>query len=251
MNPLASSWWLRRCDQVGAAPSLEGRPFIDNAGRLVVGARLRLASVPVQSHLVVARGGELHLGDDVVIGHGAAIAAHRRIRIGSGTRIGPFVVISDTDFHVAGRRDAEPETSPIEIGRDVRIGSRVTVLRGATLGDGVRVLAGSVVSGQVPSGATIGGVPARPAGAAAGAVDASTADRVAQLVAMVLGLHAAPAPATALTELEGWDSLAALRLLLSLEEAFGVTLEQDAVPRARRVSDLVSLVEAASLSPSL
>jgi acetyltransferase-like isoleucine patch superfamily enzyme/acyl carrier protein len=237
---------LRRCTAVGAAPELEGRPFVVNAGRLVIGARLRLASVPVQSHLIVARGGELLLGHDVVIGHGAAIFAHSRIAIGSGTHIGPFVTIADTDFHVAGRRDAEPEVSPVEIGRDVRIGSRVTVLRGAVIGDGARVLAGSVVSGQIPAGETVSGLPARRAGAGADAGEAPTPDRVALLVATALGLRAAPEVTAALAELDGWDSLAALRLLLILEETFGVTLDQDAVPRARHVLDLVTFVEAAT-----
>ena len=91
-------------------------------------------------------------------GHGAAIAAHQSIRIGTGSRIGPFCAIADTDFHVVGRPDEKPETSPIDIGPGVRLGARVTVLRGAVIGEGASVESGSVVSGVVPAGACVGSV---------------------------------------------------------------------------------------------
>jgi acetyltransferase-like isoleucine patch superfamily enzyme/acyl carrier protein len=224
---------------------LAGRPSVQNQGRLVVGARLRLDSVPVQSHLVVAPGGLLELGDDVSIGHGAAIAAHAHVRISDGARIGPFVSIADTDFHVAGQREARPERTPIWLGRGVRLAARVTVLRGAVIGDGVRVLAGSVVAGVVQAGATVGGVPARVIGARARGGAAEPAEEVPRIVAEVLALPGPPGPGQGPSELEGWDSLGALRLLLALEERFEVTLDESAMPRARSVADLTELVEAA------
>jgi acetyltransferase-like isoleucine patch superfamily enzyme/acyl carrier protein len=241
--------WLRGCDEVGEGAVLQGRPYVENKGKLTIGARLTLTSVPVQSHLVVAPGGVLEIGDDVVIGHGAAVAAHALVRIGPGSRLGPFVSIADTDFHVAGQRDAKPESSPIVLGREVRLGSRVTVLRGSVIGDGARVLAGSVVSGEVPAGATVGGVPARPVGkgAPAGAAEAGddAATLVPRVVADTLALKEAPALELGPAELPGWDSLGSLRLLMALEERFGVTLDEAAVPKARRVADLVRLVEEA------
>jgi acetyltransferase-like isoleucine patch superfamily enzyme/acyl carrier protein len=235
--------WLRDCSMVGAAPALEGRPWVDNRGRLEIGARLVLSSRPVQSHLVVARGASLILGDDVSIAQGAAIAAHRFISIGDGARIGPFAVISDTDFHVAGKRDARSDTAPVVIGCGVRLGSRVTVLRGSSIGDGARVTAGSVVAGVIAAGAVVAGVPAR-------AVSRAGLARLPDIVASVLGLSAAPGPGTALTELRGWDSLSALRVLLAIEEAFAVILEEGAVARARDLAELSRLVEAARLARS-
>lgn len=242
---LRAALWLRRCDAVGRGAALVGRPWIENRGRLVIGDRLRLSSVPVQSHLVVAPGGALEIGDDVSIGHGAAVAAHASIRIGAGSRIGPFVAVADTDFHVAGQREARPESSPITLGRDVRIGSRVTVLRGAVVGDGARVLAGSVISGEVPAGATVGGVPARPIGQGRrGEIDDPSVE-VPRVVAETLVLPDLPSLEQGPDDLSGWDSLGALRLLLALEERFGVTLDETAMPRARYVADLVALVRAA------
>ncbi|HVP68491.1 MAG TPA: acyltransferase [Anaeromyxobacteraceae bacterium] len=240
---LRGALWTRR---LGAGARATGTPWISNQGRLAVGARFRLSCLPVQSHLVVARGAALEIGDDVVVGHGAAIAAHRSIRIGSGCRIGPFANIADTDFHVAGQRDAEPETTPIAIGRGVRIGARVTILRGAAIGDGATVEAGSVVSGIVAAGARVGGVPARPRGErAVGADGEDLPTRVSAAVARALGLAVAPGLDAGREAVPGWDSLGALLVLLALEEEFGVTLDEGKAPQANGVGDLLALVDAA------
>ena len=49
----------------------------------------------------------------------------------------------------------------IEIGNDVWIGSRATILEGVNIGDGVIVAAGAVVAKDIPPYAIVGGVPAR------------------------------------------------------------------------------------------
>ncbi|HZZ84809.1 MAG TPA: phosphopantetheine-binding protein [Anaeromyxobacteraceae bacterium] len=252
LRHLARLLWLRACDEVGEGVTLEGRPSIENAGRLVLGARVHLSSSPVQSHLVVARGGALILGDDVHLAHGAAIAAHRSIRIGAGARIGPFAVISDTDFHVAGAPEVRAEGAAVVIGRAVRLGSRVTILRGSSIGDGARVAAGSVVSGDVAAGAAVAGVPARPApaGASALAQGETLAAQVPRVVAAALGLKASPGPGDGPRELPEWDSLGALRVLLALEEELGITLDESAAMRARDLSELTALVEAAEVRRS-
>jgi len=48
------------------------------------------------------------------------------------------------------------------IGKDVAIGTNSTILAGVTIGDGAMIGAGSVVTHDVPAGATVCGVPARP-----------------------------------------------------------------------------------------
>ncbi len=47
------------------------------------------------------------------------------------------------------------------IGRNVWIGMRAIVLKGATIGDGAVIAAGSVVTGDIPGNVLAGGVPAR------------------------------------------------------------------------------------------
>ncbi len=76
-----------------------------------------LASRPVPSHLVAGPGAILHIGNDVSIGCGAAIAAIQHVHIGDGTRIGPFVIIMDTNFHGApGDQSLQHDCRPVTIG---------------------------------------------------------------------------------------------------------------------------------------
>lgn len=49
----------------------------------------------------------------------------------------------------------------IEIGNDVWIGSRATILEGVNIGDGAIVAAGAVVTKDIPPYAIVGGVPAK------------------------------------------------------------------------------------------
>ena len=56
--------------------------------------------------------------------------------------------------------DAEQKIS-VEIGNDVWIGARATILEGVTIGDGAVVAAGAVVTKDVPPYAIVGGIPAK------------------------------------------------------------------------------------------
>ena len=51
--------------------------------------------------------------------------------------------------------------SPLRIGPDVWIGTKASVLRGASIGTGVVVAAHAVVRGDIPDYAIVGGIPAR------------------------------------------------------------------------------------------
>jgi acetyltransferase-like isoleucine patch superfamily enzyme/acyl carrier protein len=239
--------WLRSCAEVGADPRLEGRPSLGGGERIRIGARFHLASVPSPSHMVTGPKGFITIGDDVSIGHGAAIAAHVRIGIGDGTRIAPYVIILDTDFHAVGDQagHSQAQAEAISIGRGVRIGSHVTILRGAELGDGAIVTAGSVVSGKVPAGVRVSGVPARVAmvRAGAGAGDADASIVVPEVVRDSFGLEALPGPAEGKAEIGQWDSLGALRLLLALEDTLGLSLNADDVMHAGTVGALIDVVE--------
>lgn len=234
------TFWLRKCAKIGDDCRLVGHPTIMSWPnvRITIGDRFRLSSLPEESHIMAGDGAEIAIGDDVWIGHGASISANRRVSIGHGTKIAPFVTIMDTDFHVAGDRSAAPTSTPILIGRDVRIGNGVTILRGATIGDGARVEPGAVVSGEIPPGATAGGVPARVRNANTN--DGS--DDVLNVVMRALGLAAPPTRDDGPRNLPGWDSLGSLKLLLALEDVFEITLEQDALLRVQSVADVASLV---------
>jgi serine acetyltransferase len=200
----------------------------------------------VVSHLLTGPEGDLEIGDDVVIGHGAAISCFSQMRIGNGAHLGPFAVVSDSDFHVVGDRNAAPVPRPVDIGSGVRIGARVTILPGSRIGDGAVVAAGSTVAGVIAPGAIVAGVPARavrdPAATNATAMDGSWEDAVRALVQRTLGLSTLPLLDQGPGELPQWDSLGALRLLLGLEEELGIRLSEKEMVGVKRVADLVAFV---------
>jgi acetyltransferase-like isoleucine patch superfamily enzyme len=126
--------------------------------------------------------GELVIGDDVWFSPGCTLAVHRSVSIGSNCVFAEYVSIHDNN-HAAGALQ-EPlaargfETAPIRIGRNVWVGAKATILMGVTIGDNAIVGANSVVTRDVPAGATVAGAPAReldPARTPPGALPAETA----------------------------------------------------------------------------
>jgi maltose O-acetyltransferase len=234
------AWLAGKCTSLGKDAWLRGRPAVSNRGRLIIGSRFRCASTPVASHLVTAPRGLLQIGDDVSFSYGAAIYCEAQIRIGDGTRLGPYAVLADTNFHVVGDLLARPEPRPVEIGRGVKIGARVNILPGATIGDGATVAAGSTVRGAVAPGALVTGVPAkvhRP--------KECTAESLRALVRRIFELSEAPALSSGLAELTRWDSFGALRLLLAIEHELEVRLDEAEMARVKSIADLVAAVERA------
>ena len=130
-------------------------------GIIEIGSDFRFGSRPSASHIVALKGARIVIGDNVAIAYGAALTAMRSIEIGDGTQIGPFVVIMDSDFHRVGNRDDGGDVAAVVIGRNVRIGARVTILRGTTIGDNARIRSGSTVQGVVRAGSAVAGVPAK------------------------------------------------------------------------------------------
>lgn len=220
---------------------LRGRPDIINDGRISFGDDCAISSRPVRSHFAAMAGATIDVGDRVRISFGAAITAQRAIQIGSDTEIGSLVVIMDGDFHRTGDRDAAGDVAAIRIGSGVIIGARTTILRGADVGDGAQILSGSMVSGSVSAGTTVGGVPARAMGG--GSSDESAG--LPQLVAQVLGLVAPPELSWGPGEIPEWDSLGTLRLLLAIEETYGITVREEEIQAARTVAALSATVERA------
>jgi len=232
--------WAADIDYVGKGLMLDGKPTIMNSGQITLGDDVFISSRPAQSHIVAVNGGRVCIGDRVHISYGAAIAALSDVVIHSNTRIGALTQILDSDFHRVGDRNAPGDTAPIHIGRGVSIGVRVVILKGAVIGDGATILSGSMVSGEIAPGAVVRGVPAR------SVVDGRADHNVGllQLVCGVLGLSTQPAMTDALSEIPEWDSLGMLRLLLAIEETYGISLRENDFHAAQTVGSLSDLVEA-------
>lgn len=246
-NAARAQRWLRTCASVGEEPYLVGKPTIScKGGQLRIGNRFRLGSRPVASHLVAGPGAVLHIGNDVSIGYGAAVAALQHVHIGDGTRIGPFVIIMDTNFHSApGDQSIQHDCRPVRIGDGCRIGSRVTIARGATIGDGAEILAGSVVSSAIPPGVCAAGGRARIIGRA-GDVSSRWDSAAAVLPDMLMAslglksppdLDSSPIPTHLWTEAQMQDVLGAI------ENRFEMVLDRAAAREIETFADLAAAVQ--------
>ena len=112
---------------------------------------------------------EIIIGDDCNIGEFCHITAINRITIGNGLLTGRFVYIGDNSH---GGLSWEEATVPpvkrhlkskgeINIGNNVWIADKVTILGGVTIGDNVIIGAGSIVNHDVPSNCIVAGIPAK------------------------------------------------------------------------------------------
>ena len=141
---------------------------------MTFGARLQLRSAPRSNPLVPTHpvmisvrqpGASLRVGADFAM-TGGMLVAEESITIGDRVQVGANTAIVDTDFHPLDpdERQSNPlvgTTRPIVIEDDVFIGMRCLILKGARLGAGCVIGAGSVVTGDIPPGVIAAGNPAR------------------------------------------------------------------------------------------
>lgn len=108
-------------------------------------------------------------GRKVVIGNGTVINYGCLLYTTGGIIIGEQVSISSGAWLVTGTHDINhpqfiDSYKPIVIGDHAWIGMRATVLGGITIGEGAVVMAGAMVTRDVPPFAVVGGVPAKVVG---------------------------------------------------------------------------------------
>jgi acetyltransferase-like isoleucine patch superfamily enzyme len=108
--------------------------------------------------------GRVSIEDDVYIGPFAVLGAGGDLVIGARTQIGARFTLS-AESHARGANGAfvgaGVRRNGIVIGRECWIGNNVCILDGVRIGDRAVIGAGSVVTRDVPAGATAYGVPAR------------------------------------------------------------------------------------------
>jgi len=105
-------------------------------------------------------------GQKVRIGKNSVINYDCLVHVTGGLVIGENVSISPGVWLVSGSHDMndpnhESIYRPIVIGDYAWIGMRSTVLGGVTIGEGAVVMAGAMVTRDVPPYAVVGGVPAK------------------------------------------------------------------------------------------
>ena len=159
---LPFSWLLKKanvaadtgCFAMGALPEIKNR------GRLTLGKDVAFRTIRMAPRLEVGHEGNLSIADGVFINDGVNIYCAVKIEVGSGTKIGDWVNIYDTDFHPVGPADATT-VAPVRIGRNVWIGARAMILAGADIGDHAVIAAGAIVRGRVESRTVVSGIPAK------------------------------------------------------------------------------------------
>jgi acetyltransferase-like isoleucine patch superfamily enzyme len=247
-NAVRARRWLQTCSPIGEDPHLVGKPTIYADGQVRIGSRFHLSSRPVVSHLVAGPDALLHIGNDVSIGCGAAISAFQQVHIGDGTQIGPFVIIMDTNFHGApGNQAVHHDCRPVMIGNGCRIGSRVTITRGAIIGDGAEILAGSVVSSAIPPGACAAGARARIIGRASELTSRwdSAAALLPDVLMAALDLKSSPDIDSSPIPTHLWTTARVQDLLRAIEDRFGVMLDPVTAGKIATFADIAAAVQQA------
>lgn len=107
----------------------------------------------------------ISIGNGCLIGRHSSIVAHLEIVIDDDVFFGPNVYVTDQnhaldDLGLAIGRQSAPER-PVRIGAGSWIGTNAVVLPGVTIGRGVAVGAGAVVTTDLPDYAIAVGSPAR------------------------------------------------------------------------------------------
>ena len=116
-------------------------PFVEIQRGAVIGARCK-----VQSHTFICDGVEV--GDNVFIGHGVMFVNDK------------FPQATNAAGALAREDDWTLLRTRVESG--AAIGSGAVILGGVTIGAGALVGAGAVITRDVPAGAVVAGVPAKP-----------------------------------------------------------------------------------------
>ena len=146
--------------RLGGLVRATGRlPRVRNGGELHIGDRVLLEGHYVRPVLVTGAGGRLSIGARTYVNWGSSLTAMQEVAVGEDTRIGPLVHIADTNFHEIGPGEG-PAVRPVRIGRNVWIGYGAVILPGATIGDHAVVAASAVVRGDVPARTVYAGNPA-------------------------------------------------------------------------------------------
>jgi acetyltransferase-like isoleucine patch superfamily enzyme/acyl carrier protein len=250
--------YLRKCNRLGRRARTRGRPYIVNIGRINIGDDFNLNSRIVKSELATGPHGFIDIGNEVGINFGAAISSQVLVKIGNRVRIGPYAMIIDSDFHTPSDRFSAPTGKPIIIDDDVWLGGRVTVLKGTTIGRGSVITAGSVVSGLIPPFVIAGGVPARilrelhptaetePLGdleCDEGTQTEALVNRATHVFKKVFSVDGAVDLSWGPKDIERWDSLGHLNLILGIEKEFSITLQEDDMLRMNTVEDVCRVVQ--------
>lgn len=130
-------------------------------GRLIIGRWVHIG----QGNTIRCHEGTLRIGDKCIFGKDNTVNCYLDIEFGATTIVADWVYVCDfdhvfTDIEVP-IKDQGIVKSPVRIGPDVWVGTKVSVLRGSTVGQGSVLAAHCLVNRDIPPYSVTVGVPAR------------------------------------------------------------------------------------------
>lgn len=142
-----------------------GLGFVDRAGalhRARLLARLDPGRLVSPCHPAAVIAASARIGAGAFIGPGAIVGTLAEVGIGAIVNSGAIVehdcrIGANTHVATGSRMGGN-----VRIGANTLVGAGATILQGVRIGEGVIVGAGAVVLRDVPDGATVTGIPARP-----------------------------------------------------------------------------------------
>lgn len=154
------------------------RPHIVTEGFVFLGPRVRLHARRGYGRLVLGRWvhvgagtrlraheGTLRIGDKCVVGEDCTVNCYLDVELGAASIVADGAYVTDFDHvHADVHRPIKDQgivKTPVRIGPDCWLGTRVTVLRGVTVGRGCVLAAHTVVRSDVPDHSVVVGVPGR------------------------------------------------------------------------------------------
>ncbi|HEY2369378.1 MAG TPA: phosphopantetheine-binding protein [Polyangiaceae bacterium] len=175
------------------------------------------------------------------------VSDRTRARVAFGRRVGKNVrivgrasVVHDGEIRVGDDVVIVSSPAPVTIvahqGASIEIGDGAIIESGAVIrahdhvviAPGARIAAGTIIDDEVAAAEEV-------------AVSSTALDRVRAIVAGVVTAAEEAGSGTDVRTLVGWDSLTALRVIVSLEKELGVTLPHDLFAEPRTLASLASL----------
>ncbi len=181
-------------------------------------------------------GGFTEIGEDTKLSSMVRIA--HNVRIGTRCIMGALVAVAGSTV----------------IGDDVWIGPSATISSELIIGKGASIVIGSVVMKSVPAQTQVMGNPARVTKSlnkldkvvpkedtqqpTASLIAGSVEERIRIIAAETFNLKDLPVIESTPRDLEGWDSVGNLNLILAMEQAFQITFNDDVISEIKSLRDI-------------
>ncbi|WP_285613531.1 acyltransferase [Actinokineospora globicatena] len=167
---------LRGMVFLGKDVEIHARPGF---GRLEIGRWVHIGD----GNAIRCHEGSLRIGDKAVFGRQNVVNCYLDIEIGSAALVADWVYICDFDHVTADIhqpiKDQGIVKSPVRVGPDTWLCTKVTVTKGTRIGRGSVIGAHAVVRGDIPDYTVAVGIPAKPVRDRRAAYDADATRRAA------------------------------------------------------------------------